>query len=835
MQAGPADGVSQPDTVLQPASVVSPRPSPAPSLHSRQQAMLTPAMEYDLESMSSAELLAAAQQRNISRNITDPFGAILSGIPERAKVHETAIRVYPFSLPGDVNPNAYVRPWKVVLKRAAQVAAVDIPSQSSGSAAMPLASSSIASKLLAAGGARAKQAAADAVAALPRPRLHDPASAADSSQTHAGSAAHPAVAAGATGPSTPISTAAESDPALRHPGSVGGLAAHAPATLHRKAPAMSAALPADQLRFNAALAGFLGMTGGRLDLPLLAPNAPLLDLRRLFLEVIERGGCSNVYGSSAWSEVAKLLQRDASLGRLLGDVYRWLLLPVEAALPSDIRPARVLEWLEGRSKARLERTEPQPSPVAVSSALAAAEQGILQWDEHHHARSQPSDLAVPGRNGNSGNNRTGNTTATTIARDEQGCSMAEAAVKLLLQLAARPRQFLNSLVLSGPDASTHSSAAAADGPATAAAAGTAAAAAGSGAAATAAVAGGVDGAGVGAQQPLPGSGSKRPGKPTGKSAKGAEKRRKSVADATDGMVSPAGVVDTQEQLEVLIPDAEVSALLDAPTPTQHLKSKLASVVEAVDLDLLLDPHPSSFGHPAPVRAVASVAKSAATNLLLSTLQTGLSPRKSHQPIASGGAAPAAKKRLSDSPTVAAKKRLSDPQMVAAQKRLSDPQTVAASLQDPSMIPHLSTLLYSFRQHQCTPAGCGAPIPDIRAAFRQRLAMQELEQTAAAAPSRLTATTTTPAGSAAVLQTDSAPAVPPAPLSSSLFRAETSASAKPKGHTRPSIGSWDISLVQRNALAAGLRPALQKAAVAAAAAVAARLSGGVPISREPAEG
>lgn len=157
MQAGPADGMSQPDTVLQQASVVSSRPPPAPSLQSQQQAMLTPALEYDLESMSPAELIAAAQQRNISRNIIDPFGAILSGIPERAKVHQTAVRVYPFSLPGDVNPNAYVRPWKVVLKRAAQIAAVDIPSQSSGSAAMPLASSSLASKLLAAGGARAKQ------------------------------------------------------------------------------------------------------------------------------------------------------------------------------------------------------------------------------------------------------------------------------------------------------------------------------------------------------------------------------------------------------------------------------------------------------------------------------------------------------------------------------------------------------------------------------------------------------------------------------------------------------------------------------------------------------
>lgn len=76
-----------------------------------------------------------------------------------------------------------------------------------------------------------------------------------------------------------------------------------------------------------------------------------------------------MYGSSAWPEVAKLLLRDESLGPLLGDVYRWLLLPVEAALPADIRPARVLEWLEGKSKSRLERTEPGPSPVAVSRQL----------------------------------------------------------------------------------------------------------------------------------------------------------------------------------------------------------------------------------------------------------------------------------------------------------------------------------------------------------------------------------------------------------------------------------------------------------------------------------
>lgn len=82
--------------------------------------------------------------------------------------------------------------------------------------------------------------------------------------------------------------------------------------------------------------------------------------------MIEQGGCSSVYGSHAWPDLAKLLQRDETLGPLLGDVYRWLLLPVEAALPLEIRPARVLEWLEGRAKARSERIEPLPSPVAVS-------------------------------------------------------------------------------------------------------------------------------------------------------------------------------------------------------------------------------------------------------------------------------------------------------------------------------------------------------------------------------------------------------------------------------------------------------------------------------------
>lgn len=128
-----------------------------------------------------------------------------------------------------------------------------------------------------------------------------------------------------------------------------------------------------------------------------------------------------------------------------------------------------------------------------------------------------------------------------------------------------------------------------------------------------------------------------------------------------GMVSPTGVVDTQEPLELLIPDSEVSALLDAPTPIQHLNVKLASVMEAMDLDLLLDPHPSSSEHPTSVRAVASVANGAASNLLLITLQTGLSPRKTHQSIASVGAAQAAKKRS------------------------SDPQMVAASLQDSSMV------------------------------------------------------------------------------------------------------------------------------------------------------
>lgn len=85
-----------------------------------------------------------------------------------------------------------------------------------------------------------------------------------------------------------VSSAQDLDTLMQQQGSNGGQAAQATTTLLRKAPAMYGVLPPDQIRFHAALAGFLGMVGTKLDLPLLAPNAPLLDLRRLFLEVRRR-------------------------------------------------------------------------------------------------------------------------------------------------------------------------------------------------------------------------------------------------------------------------------------------------------------------------------------------------------------------------------------------------------------------------------------------------------------------------------------------------------------------------------------------------------------------
>lgn len=160
MPAGSDDGGSQ-ERALQ--------AQPSSHMHAQllvQQEMPAPS-EYDLVSISPADLLAAAQQHNASRNIHNPVAAILLGIPERAQLHETAIRVHPFTLPlpADVKPNAYVRPWKMIVKRAAAIAAVDIIPQSAGSTQLP-ASSSIASKVLAAGGLRAKQVGEDITQAV---------------------------------------------------------------------------------------------------------------------------------------------------------------------------------------------------------------------------------------------------------------------------------------------------------------------------------------------------------------------------------------------------------------------------------------------------------------------------------------------------------------------------------------------------------------------------------------------------------------------------------------------------------------------------------------------
>lgn len=120
---------------------------------------------------------------------------------------------------------------------------------------------------------------------------------------------------------------------------------------------------------------------------------------------------------------------------------------------------------------------------------------------------------------------------------------------------------------------------------------------------------------------------------------------------------------------------------------------------------------------------------------------------------------------------------------------------------PTQVPHLGALLYSFRQHQCAPPGCGAPVPDIKAAFRQRLAAHEQEQATATA-AKLTATAL--AGTSPPLLGADTPML--APVSNSLFREEAATSLKSKGHTRPRLGSWDINLVKQIAQMAAPRSA-----------------------------
>lgn len=108
-------------------------------------------------------------------------------------------------------------------------------------------------------------------------------------------------------------------------------------------------LPSEQQRWRSILAAFLGRP---VDVPLLAPGAPVLDMQQLLTAVMQQGGKDRVTAASGWSALAQHMQRDASFGPLLAAVYDCYLHPLEQDLPFAFRAAKARDHMISRTQTR---------------------------------------------------------------------------------------------------------------------------------------------------------------------------------------------------------------------------------------------------------------------------------------------------------------------------------------------------------------------------------------------------------------------------------------------------------------------------------------------------
>ncbi|EFJ42881.1 hypothetical protein VOLCADRAFT_97072 [Volvox carteri f. nagariensis] len=178
--------------------------------------------------------------------------------------------------------------------------------------------------------------------------------------------------------------------------------------------------PLQQVQFVEALTAWLGV--GPIDLPLLAPGAPPLSLRRLFMEVLEAGGSrpgsgpgsgvgaaeapgggsgSRAVGDGSgnggggggssrcvsWEALAGRLQGDETLGDLLQQVYDAFLLPLERRLPRGTRPARVEAWMQEDLRRRVQLRGEDLAPPAEQTWPGASP---------CHTPASQSQLSPPG-------------------------------------------------------------------------------------------------------------------------------------------------------------------------------------------------------------------------------------------------------------------------------------------------------------------------------------------------------------------------------------------------------------------------------------------------------
>ncbi|GMH33881.1 hypothetical protein BSKO_01715 [Bryopsis sp. KO-2023] len=110
-------------------------------------------------------------------------------------------------------------------------------------------------------------------------------------------------------------------------------------------------IPEDQRPFVAALEEFLQRS---VSLPILSSTSELLNLEKLFTEVVSMGGHERVTQAKNWPILGQSLQANSELGECLQQVYMYYLSPLEEITPKPSSPTDALTWLNwAKNRSRL--------------------------------------------------------------------------------------------------------------------------------------------------------------------------------------------------------------------------------------------------------------------------------------------------------------------------------------------------------------------------------------------------------------------------------------------------------------------------------------------------
>jgi len=138
--------------------------------------------------------------------------------------------------------------------------------------------------------------------------------------------------------------------------------------------------------------------------PLLSTNGPALDVKRLFMESMARGGAPGLERSHGWEQLCLNVYGHSGVTAAARAFYLQWLAPLEAVLPSNLRAARCTEALDTVATGRAATAELERRPGAEAAAAHARQalSGLPEGSAGRDAlrvllaaaRGAPADIAA---------------------------------------------------------------------------------------------------------------------------------------------------------------------------------------------------------------------------------------------------------------------------------------------------------------------------------------------------------------------------------------------------------------------------------------------------------